>query len=248
MFTVRQLAKLAGITPRTLHYYHQIGLLIPTQVGENGYRYYGAESLLQLQQILFFRALDLPLEQIKHILSSRDFDVLQALESHRAQLHQRIARMERLIHTVDQTILHLKGKTTMRDRQFFEGFSDEQQAAYEQEAMQIYDPATVKAANQKWKRYTAAEKQRIGDEGSAVYQALLDALPKGAASPEAQAAVERWRRHIAYFWTPADAQLLGLADGYNDDPRFKANFDQLDPRLAEFLRAAVQVYVQNRQQ
>ena len=134
----------------------------------------------------------------------------------------------------------------MSQKQLFAAFSDEQQAEYEKEAMQLYDPAIVKASNEKYKRYTAAEKQRIADEGNAVYQDILLAMPEGAASPEAQACVERWRRHLEYFWTPDDDQLLGLANLYNDDPRFKANFDKVDPRLAPFMREAVQVYIENR--
>ena len=246
MFTVKQLSRMAGITPRTLHYYDEIGLLPPSRVGENGYRFYGEESLLRLQQILLYRELDLPLESIKRILGRPDFDVLSALESHREELHKRIAQMERLVDTVDDTILYLKGKKEMSQRQFFEAFSDEQQAEYEKEAMQMYDPATVKAANKRWKEYSAAEKQRIGEEGNAAYQSLLDAMSKGAGSPEAQAGVELWRRQIEYFWIPDDGQLLGLTDLYNEDPRFKANFDKIDPHLAEFLREAVKVYVRSR--
>ena len=71
MFTVRQLSKMAGITPRTLHYYDEIELLKPSQVGENGYRYYGEESLLQLQQILLYRELDMPLEHINSTRSTQ---------------------------------------------------------------------------------------------------------------------------------------------------------------------------------
>jgi len=245
MFTVKTLSRLAGITPRTLHYYDEIGLLKPSRIGDNGYRYYNDESLLKLQQILLYRELDLSLENIKSFMGRDGFDVLSALESHKEQLHKRIVHLERLIATVDQTILHLEGKIEMSKVQFFEGFSDEQQAEYEKEAMQMYDPVTVKASIQKWKNYSPAEKQRIGDEGNAVYADMLKAMPKGAASPEAQACVERWRRHIEYFWVPNDEQLLGLVDGYNTDPRFKANFDKIHPQLAEFMREAVRVYVNN---
>jgi DNA-binding transcriptional MerR regulator len=245
-YTVKQLSDLAGVTIRTLHYYDEIGLLNPSAHGENGYRYYGDESLLRLQQILFYRELDLPLDQIKKIMESPGFDLLSALASHREQLLKRIAQTERLIATVDDTILHLKGKKEMSKRQFFEAFSDEQQAEYEKEAMQIYDPATVKAANKKWKNYSPAEKQRIGEEGNAVYEHILLAMPKGASSPEAQAGVERWRRHLEYFWVPNDEQLLGLVDLYNNDPRFKANYDKIDPHLAKFMREAVTIYVSNR--
>lgn len=246
MLTVKQLSKLAGVTPRTLHHYDEIGLLKPTRVGDNGYRYYGDESVLRLQQILFYRELGIPLEDIKKIMARRDFDVMGALHSHKEALQQQVVRLNRLINTVDNTINHLKGNHPMSDKAYFEGFSEEQQAEYETEAMQKYDPATVKAASKKWKEYTAADKERMGEEANALYRDLLLAIPKGAASPEAQSCVERWRRFIEYFWIPNDEQLVGLADLYNEDPRFKANFDKIDSRLAEFLRGAIKIYVENR--
>ena len=79
------------------------------------------------------------------------------------------------------------------------------------------------------------------DEGNAIYADLVAAISKGADSPEVQALVERWRKHMDYFWTPNLDQLLGLANGYNDDPRFKANFDKMHPQLAEFMLEAVKV-------
>lgn len=246
MLTVKQVSKLAGVTPRTLHHYDAIGLLKPSRVGDNGYRYYGEESLLQLQQILFYRELGIPLEDIKKIIGRRDFDVMGALRSHKEALQKQMTRLNRLINTVDNTINHLKGNNTMSTKAYFEGFSDEQQAEYEKEAMQKYDPATVKAASKRWKEYTAADKQHMGEEANALYRDLLLAIPKGAASPEAQACVERWRRFIEYFWVPNDEQLVGLANLYNEDPRFKANFDKVDIRLAGFLREAINIYVENK--
>ncbi|MGC1376636.1 MAG: MerR family transcriptional regulator [Anaerolineales bacterium] len=246
MFTVKQLSKLAGVTPRTLHHYDTIGLLKPSRVGENGYRYYGEESLLRLQQILFYRELDLPLEEIRQIMGRRDFDLLPALESHKTELGKRIERLERLIQTVDNTISHLKGKTNMSKKQLFAAFTEEEEKKYAAEAEQMYDPATVKESNRKWKSYSAADKQRILDEGNQVYADLVEAMPKGAGSAEAQACVERWRKHMDYFWTPNLEQLLGLADLYNTDPRFKANFDKFAPQMAEFFREAVRHYVADR--
>jgi DNA-binding transcriptional MerR regulator len=247
MYTVKQLSQLAGITPRTLRYYDKIGLLKPARLGANGYRYYGDEALLRLQQILLYREMDMSLEAIQDILRRRDFDPLEALERHKEQLYRRIEKMERLVLTVEDTIQHLKGNKPMSKQQFFEGFSDEQQAVYAQEAEQMYDPATVKASMKKWKGYSAVDKEKIGVEGEAVYADLLAAMNQGPASPAAQAAVERWRRHIEYFWTPNNEQMLGLAQGYNSDERFKQKFDRIGPGLAEFIRDAVQVYVQNRQ-
>jgi len=243
MLTVQQLSRMAGVTRRTLHYYDQIGLLKPSQVGENGYRYYGEEALLRLQQILLYRELDMPLESIREIMGRRDFDVLDALEGHKEDLRKRIARTQRLIQTVEDTIKDLKGNKNMNKKQMFAGFSEEEQAAYEKEAMQMYDPETVRASNQRWKNYSAAQKERIGAEGNAVYAGFIEAMAKGAASAEAQACVARWRKHMDYFWTPNDEQLVGLAHGYVDDPRFKKNFDRIDPNLAAFVLEAVEEYV-----
>jgi len=246
MFTVKQLSRLAGVTPRTLHHYDAIGLLRPSRVGQNGYRYYDEPALLRLQQILFYRELDLPLEDIKKIMGRHDFDVLEALQDHKQALRQQVNRLNHLIETVDNTILHLKGKTPMDAKELFKGFTEEEEQRYTEEAMRLYDPATVKASVKKWKAYTTADKERIGTEGIAVYRGLLAALPKGPASPEAQSAIARWRRHIEYFWIPNDEQLIGLTDLYNEDPRFRKNFDKLSPQLAEFMREAAKIYVEKR--
>jgi DNA-binding transcriptional MerR regulator len=246
MFTVKQLARLAGVTPRTLRHYDAIGLFQPSQIGSNGYRYYDEPALLRLQQILFYRELDMPLDEIKKIMGRRDFDVLVALERHRQALGHESARLDRLIQTVDNTILHLKGKTPMSAKELFSGFTEEEEQKYTEEAMQMYDPQTVKASAKKWKSYSKAEKERIGGEGVAVYDDLLAAMPKGPGSQEAQSAVARWRRHIEYFWTPTDDQLLGLVDLYNDDPRFRKNFAKVNSELAQFMRKAVKTYVAKR--
>jgi DNA-binding transcriptional MerR regulator len=246
MFTVKQLSKLAGVTPRTLHHYDAIGLLKPSRVGDNGYRYYGEDALLRLQQILFYRELDIPLDDIKKIMGRRDFDVLGALQSHKEALNKQVSRLNRLIHTVDNTINHLKGKDIMSEKQYFEGFTEEEQEKYALEAEQMYDAETVRASNKRWKAYSAAKKETIMAEGKTIYMDMIAAMPKGADSREVQAIVERWRKHMDYFWTPKLDQLLGLANGYNDDPRFKANFDKMHPHLAEFMREAVKVYVANK--
>ncbi|HET7142652.1 MAG TPA: MerR family transcriptional regulator [Anaerolineales bacterium] len=246
MFTVKQLSKMAGVTPRTLHHYDDIGLLKPSRVGDNGYRYYGEEALLKLQQILFYRELDFPLDDIKKIMGRRDFDVLGALRSHKDALQKQAARLNRLLATVDNTINHLKGEKIMSQKSYFEGFTEEEQEKYALEAEQLYDPETVRASNKKWKGYSEAKKEAIMAEGSAVYKDMITAMPKGASSAEAQLIVERWRKHMDYFWSPNLDQLLGLANGYNDDPKFKANFDKMNPELAEFMLEAVKVYVKNK--
>jgi len=246
MHTVKQLSKLAGVSVRTLHYYDEIGLLKPSSLGSNGYRHYEKEALLKLQQILFYRELDLSLEEIKSILGHPDFDLLAALRSHKETLQGRIERLNHLLRTVDDTIDHLKGKGNMNAKGMFEGFNEEEQEKYALEAEKLYDPETVRESNRKWKAYPPAEKERILAEGRAIYVDLIASMPKGEASAEVQAIIGRWHQHMQYFWSPRDEQLLGLANGYNEDARFRANFDKMHPKLAGFMRSAVKEYVKNR--
>ena len=134
----------------------------------------------------------------------------------------------------------------MNPKGLFEGFSVEEQEKYAEEAAQRWDPETVRASNKKWKSYSDAEKKKILAEGNALYTDLAAVISKGAASKAVQTIVTRWHKHLQYFWSPNDDQLLGLADLYNDDPRFKANNEKIHPGLAEFMREAVTVYVKNR--
>ena len=247
MYTVKQLSKLAGVTARTLHYYDEIGLLKPSSLGVNGYRHYEEKALLILQQILFYRELELSLAEIKGILDSPDFDVLTALRSHKESLQGRVKRLNRLIQTVDNTMIQLKkGNETMNAKGLFEGFSEEEQEKYALEAEKLYDPETVRASNRKWKAYAPSEKERILAEGGDIYLKLISAMPNGAASEEAQALVARWHQHMQYFWSPNDEQLVELSEMYVSDARFRANFNKMHPELAGFMRAAVKVYVNNR--
>src|SRR5438105_15865027 len=99
LYTVKKLSDLAGVSIRTLHYYDEIGLLSPSQMGTNGYRLYDDAALLRLQQILFYREIGLQLTQIKDILDSRDFDLLVALRSHRSVLQDKMDRLQELVRT-----------------------------------------------------------------------------------------------------------------------------------------------------
>lgn len=246
VYTVKQLSQIAGVTIRTLHHYDEIGLLRPTSVGRNGYRHYGDEALYRLQQILFYRELRFPLGEIKKFLGRPDFDVLVALEAHRAALQTETQRLKRLMHTIDNTIGQLKGKGNLKPRGLFEGFSAEEQRMYAEEAAQNWDPETVSTSNLRWKSYSRAEQQRILTEGRALIADLAAVMPKGSSSKPAQAVIARWHAHLQYFWSPKDAQLLGLADLYVQDPRFKANYETVAPGLAGFMRDAVKVYVKRR--
>ncbi len=105
-YTVKELAKISGVSVRTLHWYDEIGLLKPAYHGANSYRYYEEVQLLLLQQILFFRELGFNLNDIQNLLSQNDFDNIKALYAHRKVLEKDIARKNSLIATIDKTIQH----------------------------------------------------------------------------------------------------------------------------------------------
>lgn len=242
MYTVKQLSDLAGVTVRTLHYYDEIGLLKPSVVGDNGYRYYEEGELLRLQQILFFRELDLGLLQIKEIMDAPDFDLVAALQAHRHALEAKIERLQNLVYTVDSTIMHLVGEIDMSKKQLFTGFSEEQEKKYQEEAMQMYDPETVKASYKRWNSYTAQQKEQIKQEGGQIYQDLADAMDSGPDSETVQAILARWHQHMRYFYEPTPEVLYGLGQLYNTHPDFMATFQQIHPDLPAFLQQAITVY------
>ena len=122
-YTVKKLSELSGVSIRTLRWYDEVGLLKPAYYGSNGYRYYEEEQILKLQQILFYRELDLHLDDIKRILESNDFDKIKALHSHKGVLKKRLERTTTLIETIDKTISHLRGGQEMKDKEIYKGFN-----------------------------------------------------------------------------------------------------------------------------
>lgn len=245
MYTVKQLSDLAGISVRTLHYYDELGLLKPSQVRANGYRYYDEAALLRLQQILFYREIGLELTLIKEILDRPDFDLLAALQSHRSVLQEKIKRLEKLVSTVDSTIMYLAGEVAMNKKRLFEAFSDEKQKEYERSVRLQYGPETVNESIRRWNGYTKAEKEKIGEEGNQIYGDFLTAIEAGASaqSAEVQAIVQRWHSHIQYFYEPTLEILRGLGELYTSHPDFIATFQKIHPQLPDYLQAAIAVYI-----
>jgi DNA-binding transcriptional MerR regulator len=121
-YSVNKLTKLSGVSARTLRYYDEIGLLKPVRVASSGYRFYGRKELDVLQQILFFRELDFPLEEIKKLLTAPGFDREHAFQSHLSELRQKRERLDALINNVTKSIANMKGEIEMPDAEKFEGF------------------------------------------------------------------------------------------------------------------------------
>jgi DNA-binding transcriptional MerR regulator len=213
-YSIKQLADLAGVSRRTLHHYDKIGLLKPSGKGANRYRYYDDQAALRLQQILFYRELGISLAEIQEILDQPDFDV------------------------------HVKGEMKMSDHEIFEGFTEEQQEAYAQQARERWDPKLVDQSMKLWKSYSPEEKQQVLDEGKAIYLDILEDMKAGKdpGSPEVQACLVRWHQHMRYFYEPTWGVLRGLGQMYASSPDFRATFEKMDPDLPDFLNEAIQVY------
>lgn len=244
MYTVKQLADMAGVSVRTLHYYDEIKLLEPSAVGENNYRYYDEDNLLRLQQILFYREMGLGLLQIKDILDAPDFDRLAALRSHRDVLRAKVERLEQLINTVDSTIMHLVGEVEVDEAHLFTGFSDELQERYTREAREQYGAEAVNASVQRWESYGPEKQRQIQAEGGANYAEFARLMTEGvpADSDQLLPYLTRWHEHIRYFYEPTPEILRGLGHLYNQHPDFRATFQQFHPDLPPYLEQAITSY------
>lgn len=247
-YTVQQLAKLAGVTSRTLRYYDEIGLLKPARVNASGYRIYGAKEVDQLQQILFYRELGVDLETIKQIVTSPSFDDVQALKQHREKLLAERRRLEALIANVEKTLLAKEGRIVMSDKEKFEAFKqqliDENEQTYGKEIREKYGDEQVNKSNEKVKNMTQAQYEEVTKLGEEVLRVLYEAFLTGDPAGElAQKAADLHRQWLSYFWDHYSKEAhAGLAQMYVDDERFKAYYDQKQPGMAEFLRDAIFIY------
>ncbi len=242
IYTIKEIADMAGVTTRTLRYYDEIGLLSPASTGDNGYRYYDEDSLLRLQQILFFRELDVPLKEIQLIMSSPDFNLLGALEKHRSSLQSKAKRLDKLIETVNQTIASIKGETIMTAKEYFKGFDESQ---YEEEARERWGNTNRYAESQKkWASYSKEEKEAIKAEGEDLTNRMVSKDPNVSPDdPDVQAAVGEYHTYInKYFYSCEVDFLRGLADMWVEDPRFASNYERVREGGVEFVQEAVHIY------
>lgn len=254
-YTVKRLARLSGISVRTLHYYDEIGLLKPAQVGANGYRYYTRNELLRLQQILLHRELGLTLDNIAALLDSSDADRVACLREYRRQLTERIAHHHELIATVDRTIASLQGERAMEPANLYKGFSAEKQAEYEDWIVNRYatderSRDNLRADMERSRRHVAGlTKEDIAERTQVMTRlgaALADHCRKG--TPPGDAALtpllEQHRAWVAGMWGKpcSPGAYAGLADLYESHPDFRARYEQLAPGLADYLPTAMRAY------
>lgn len=240
--TVSQVAKLTGVSIRALHYYDEVGLLRPSGRSEAGYRLYAPAELERLQQVLFFRELGFPLEEITRIVTDPGFDVGAALRTQRQLLAEKVVRLQALLSAVDQAIVRSEKGEPMESHVVKELFQDFRPEDYAEEVQARWGDS---AAYRESKRRTAGYSQRdfaaIKAESEQIFTALAELLAAGvdAQSRAAMDAAERHRQHIErWFYTCPKSLHRGLGELYVNDPRFTANLDRIRAGLAEYSRAA----------
>jgi DNA-binding transcriptional MerR regulator len=242
MYSIKELADLAGTTTRTLRYYDQQGLLAPARIGKNGYRYYDRESLLTLQQILFYRELDVPLKEIGFYLSRPDFQILPSLKDHQQAIGKRISRYQKLLDTIQRTISDIEGEGKMNAKDLFNGFDEE---AYQAEAQERWgNTAQYQQSQRNWTSYSEEKKAEIKDLGGEITRRMVSENPQAKPDdPEVQTAIQDYYQYLNQYFYSCEVEFLrNLADMWVEDPRFAVNYERIREGGAEFVREAVHYY------
>jgi len=241
-YTIKEIADLAGVTTRTIRYYDEIGLLPPADIGENGYRYFDNDSLLRLQQVMFFRELDVPLKEIDLIINRPDFNLVDALKKHRSFIKTRVKRLSALIATIDDTIEAIQGEKKIGEKDYFKVFNKTQ---YEDEVKERWDntPQYVEQ-RRKWASFSKEQKEAIKVESRRIAIRMVGTDPTiSPDDPDVQAAVGEYYAYLnKYFYTCDLTFLRGLADMWVEDARFAVNYEKIREGGAKFVREAVHIF------
>ena len=238
---ISEVAKLSGITVRTLHYYDEIELLKPSETTEAGYRMYSSEDLERLQQILFFRELDFQLNEIKEIMLNPNYDKNEALNKHKEFLIEKRKRIDGLITLIDKTI---KGDNNMSFKEFDNSKIEENKRKYAEEVKNRWGNTDA------YKEYEKKTSSYDGNSWNEINEGMVEILKEFADNREEdpnsdiiQSLVEKWQSYITsnfYNCTKEILSCLGLM--YIGDERFKENIDKYGEGTAEFMAKAIEIY------
>ncbi|MGW7573038.1 MerR family transcriptional regulator [Streptomyces sp. NPDC054765] len=249
-WSIADVARMSGVTSRTLRHYDEIGLLPPARIGSNGHRYYEEAELLRLQQILLMRELGLGLREIQAVLD-RQVDRVAVLRQHHRRLLAERDRLETLVRTVGRTIAALEGDEDdsgmakiNRPENLFEGFEPSPAEAEVQERW----PEAWEQSRQAIETMTAEDQEQWQREVTAQMIRIAEFMVGGTpvADPAVQAELDAHYQGVCRFWTPNATAYKGLGQTYVDDPRFRANYDKIADGLAVYQRDAMVVYADAR--
>ena len=252
-YTVKQIARLSGLSVRTLHFYDETGLLKPASRGDNGYRYYEKEQLLTLQQILFYRELGFELSMIQKIIADPKFDRVAALRSHRDHLASESERTQVLIRTIDKTLAHLEKETPMKENEMYMGFDPVKMAEYEKWGREHWGEAAtarykdaVAESQRRTKDWKKEDFEKSNQDYDELHRAFAESINQGLSvdSKEVQALVKRHFAVVNRFWTPKRESYIGLGKTYLEHPDFRKVYDNYHPKLAEYLAEAMKVFAE----
>jgi DNA-binding transcriptional MerR regulator len=243
-YTVGQVARLAGVSVRTLHHYHQIGLLVPEGHSAAGYRRYSSDDLERLQRVLFYRELGFALEEIVTLLDDPATDAEAHLRRQHDLLTRRIERLEGMVTAVERAMEATKMGISLTPEERFEVFGEPDPAQYAEEVEQRWgDTDAYKQSGQRTSRYTKEDWIKIKAETAELHQRLAAALADGVAadSEPAMDLAEEHRQQINRWYYDCGYDIhRGLAGMYLADQRFTRNYDDMMPGLARFVHDAIQ--------
>ncbi|MFF3400279.1 MerR family transcriptional regulator [Streptomyces sp. NPDC002659] len=242
-YSVGQVSAFAKVTVRTLHHYDEIGLLRPGGRSHAGHRRYEDADLDRLQQILFYRELGFPLDEVAALLDDPDADPREQLRRQHELLTGRIARLQEMAAAVEQAMEARKMGINLTPEEKFEVFGDHDPEQYAEEAEQRWGGTAQYAESQRRAaRYTKDDWKRMQDEltdWGARYDALMaDGEP--ATGERAMDMAEEHRQHITKWFYECTYEIhTGLGEMYVSDERFRAFYDKTRPGLAGHLRDAI---------
>ena len=241
--TVGSVARLAGVTVRTLHHYDEIGLLKASGRSDAGYRRYADADLDRLQRILFYRELGFGLDQIKDVMSNGDADAVGHLRRQHAMLLDRIGRLERMAAAVEKAMEARTMGINLTPEERFEVFGDFNPDDYATEVEERWgDTDAYRESAKRAARYTKADWERIKAQGQAAIEQVVGAMNAGkpADSPDAMAGAEAHRQQISDAFYDCTYEIhLGLAEMYLADARFTATYEKIARGLAQYLHDAI---------
>ncbi|WGG86712.1 MerR family transcriptional regulator [Enterococcus faecium] len=230
-YTIKKMSEISGVSPRTLRFYDEIGLLKPARINSSGYRIYGKKEVDRLQHILFYRTMAFKLDDIQEVLDNPSFDHQKALIKHQQMLLEKRAQIDTLLTTVQQTLDMYEGGRKMSDKEKFEGFKQqklkENEESYGQEIRQKYGKKKVTASNEKWMNM---DKETYEEMQTVEKQMLLD-LTLYLKEPEDESLADRifqaHKKWLSYSWPEYQPKAhKGLGMMYESDERFTAYYDE----------------------
>ncbi|WP_327430595.1 MerR family transcriptional regulator [Streptomyces sp. NBC_01236] len=242
-YSVGQVAGFAGVTVRTLHHYDEIGLLAPGERSHAGHRRYGDADLDRLQQILFYRELGFPLDEVAALLDDPEADPRAHLRRQHELLTARIEKLQRMAAAVEHAMEARKMGINLTPEEKFEVFGDKDPEKYADEAERRWGGTEAYAESQRRAaRYTKDEWKRMQAE-VASWGERYDALMEAGEQPIGERAMdmaEEHRQHITKWFYECTYEIhRGLGEMYVSDERFKEFYDSMRPGLAEHLRDAI---------